>query len=91
MYNSNRFPPIKANRPFKSSEECIEQIIPENLRPPQAARYTGLSESTLAKLRMRHKRDEGPKYLKISGCVIYRRSDLDEWMNEHLVGGANNE
>lgn len=37
----------------------------ENLRPAQAAHYTGLSDSTLAKLRMRHNRADGPKYLKI--------------------------
>jgi len=59
----------------------------ENLRPAQAAHYTGLSDSTLAKLRMRHNRADGPKYLKISGCVVYRRSDLDSWMNQHVVGG----
>lgn len=61
---------------------------PDNMRPAQAALYTGLSESTLAKLRMRHNRDDGPRYLKISGCVIYRRSDLDHWMNNFVVEGA---
>ncbi len=63
----------------------------EHMRPAAAARYTGLSESTLAKLRMRHNRADAPRHIKISGCVIYRRSDLDEWMNKHLVGGADNE
>lgn len=91
MYNSTRFPPNNADPKLNCSKECLEQVIPENLRPTQAALYTGLSESTLAKLRMQHKRDEGPRYLKISGCVIYRRSDLDEWMNRHLVGGLENE
>ena len=60
------------------------------LRPPQAADYTGLSESTLAKLRMRDMRDSGPKYIKLSGCVIYRRSDLDAWMDEHVIEGNGN-
>jgi predicted DNA-binding transcriptional regulator AlpA len=59
----------------------------ENMRSAQAARYTGLSESTLAKLRMRHNRADGPKYLKITGCVVYRRADLDVWMDQHIVGG----
>ncbi len=63
------------------------KTISEKMGPAQAARYTGLSKSTLAKLRMRHNRADGPSYLKISGCVIYRRSDLDAWMNQHLVGG----
>ena len=56
-----------------------------NMRPPEAALYTGLSESKLAKLRMRHKRTMGPNFLKISGCVVYRRSDLDRWMDSHSI------
>lgn len=59
-----------------------------NMRPSQAATYTGLSESTLAKLRMRHNRDSGPKYIKISGCVIYRKADLDDWMDNFVVEGS---
>lgn len=55
------------------------------LRPLEAAQYTGISESTLAKLRMRHNRRIGPVYLKISSCVVYRREDLDAWMNNHVV------
>jgi len=57
----------------------------ENMRPNDAAIYTRISVSTLAKLRMRHKRTEGPIFLKINGCVIYRRDDLDVWMNSHAV------
>lgn len=56
-----------------------------NMRPAEAALYTGLSESKLAKLRMRHNRAIGPNFLKISGCVVYRRSDLDHWMDGHSV------
>lgn len=66
------------------------EVMERNMRPSEAASYTGLSESTLAKLRMRHKRDDGPRYIKISGCVIYRRSDLDDWMDQHIVGEVNN-
>ena len=57
----------------------------DNMRPTEAAIYTGLSESTLAKFRMRHKRSMGPNFLKISGCVVYRRGDLDKWMDSHAV------
>ncbi len=57
----------------------------ENMRPADAALYTGLSESTLAKLRMRQNRPDGPSFLKISGCVVYRRGDLDKWMDSHAV------
>lgn len=59
--------------------------VAENMRPAQAARYTGLSESTLAKLRMRHNLSSGPSFLKVSGCVVYRRRDLDKWMDSHAV------
>jgi predicted DNA-binding transcriptional regulator AlpA len=68
--------------PFQGSKSMVE-----NMRPADAALYTGLSESTLAKLRMRHNRADGPRHLKITGCVIYRRADLDEWMDQHIVGG----
>jgi predicted DNA-binding transcriptional regulator AlpA len=55
------------------------------MRTTEAAKYTGLSESTLAKLRMRHKRDSGPTYIKRGGSVIYRSSDLDNWMDQQVV------
>jgi hypothetical protein len=56
-----------------------------NMRPTEAAFYTGLSESKLAKLRMCNNRAKGPNFLKISGCVVYRRSDLDRWMDSHSI------
>ena len=55
------------------------------LRPSEASQYTGLSESTLAKLRMLHSVKQGPRFLKISGCVVYLRDDLDSWMSQHAV------
>jgi predicted DNA-binding transcriptional regulator AlpA len=58
---------------------------PEYMRPPEAARYTGHSESTLAKLRMRHNRSRGPRFAKLGGVVIYKRADLDAWLDEHMV------
>ena len=54
-------------------------------RPSEAARYIGISESTLAKLRMRNSRFSGPNWVKAAGCVIYRKSDLDTWLEENLV------
>lgn len=61
---------------------------PEYLRQADAARYLGISESTLAKLRMRSNRHTGPRYSKVSGCVIYRKSDLDGWLKDNLVGAT---
>jgi hypothetical protein len=58
---------------------------PDNMRPAVAAEYLAVSDSKLAKLRMVENRHEGPAFVKISGCVIYRRTDLDEWLERHLV------
>ncbi|WP_127562870.1 helix-turn-helix transcriptional regulator [Nioella ostreopsis] len=57
----------------------------ENMRPVEAAWYTGISTSKLAKLRMMENREDGPRFVKISGCVIYKRSDLDDWIDRHAV------
>jgi predicted DNA-binding transcriptional regulator AlpA len=58
---------------------------PDNMRPREAASYTGISESTLAKLRMRENRVNGPRFVKLSGCVLYRRTDLDEWIDQNVI------
>ncbi|PWJ21425.1 Helix-turn-helix domain-containing protein [Jannaschia seohaensis] len=55
------------------------------LRPSEAAKYTGHSESTLAKLRMQHKRACGPVFIKRGGVVLYRRADLDAWLNGFVI------
>ena len=60
-------------------------IVPENLRAQDAADYLGVSASTLAKLRMRENRARGPKFSRLGGVIIYRRSDLDEWVSENAV------
>jgi hypothetical protein len=57
----------------------------EYMRPPEAARYVGHSESTLAKLRMRHMRERGPAFIKRGGVVLYRRTDLDAWLDSYSV------
>jgi predicted DNA-binding transcriptional regulator AlpA len=49
----------------------------ERLRTPEAARYTGISVSTLTKLRIF---GGGPVYLKCGRAVIYDTADLDSWM-----------
>lgn len=53
------------------------QSLPK-LRAPQAARYVGLSASTLAKMRLR---GDGPPYAKAGPrVVIYDLRDLDAWL-----------
>jgi len=45
-----------------------------------AARFLGLSPSTLAKLRLR---GDGPAYCKLGRRVVYLRRDLEEWLSSH--------
>jgi excisionase family DNA binding protein len=49
------------------------------LRVTQAAKYIGVSKSTLDKLRVY---GGGPVYLKLGKRVIYDRADLDRWLSE---------
>jgi len=50
------------------------------LRAPQAARYVGLSASTLAKMRLR---GDGPPYAKAGPrVVVYDARDLDAWLRQ---------
>lgn len=46
----------------------------------RAARYTGVAESTLEKLRLTGR---GPTYIKLGRSVRYSPDDLDEWMSSH--------
>lgn len=48
----------------------------------QAARYLGLSRSTLEKYRVY---GGGPRYHKYSKVVRYRPEDLDAWLDERIV------
>jgi len=48
-------------------------------RTPEAAAYVGCSPRTLEKYRQI---GAGPLYLKIGRTVLYRRSQLDAWLEE---------
>ena len=51
---------------------------PKLLRPPAAGKRVNLSESTLAKMRMR---GDGPPYSKVGAkIVVYNTTDLDAWV-----------
>ncbi|KAF1704041.1 helix-turn-helix transcriptional regulator [Pseudoxanthomonas suwonensis] len=52
---------------------------------PEAARYLGISISTLEK--MRHE-GRGPRYMKVGGRVFYRLSDLDAYLERSVVETA---
>lgn len=59
--------------------------VPTIMRPNAAATYVGVSASKLAKLRMRDHRLLGPKFSKIAGCIVYRKEDLDAWVEDNVV------
>jgi predicted DNA-binding transcriptional regulator AlpA len=48
----------------------------------EAARVLGLSESTLAKLRLN---GNGPTYCKLGRRVVYRPADLEEWLQSRTT------
>lgn len=48
------------------------------LRPEEAARYIGVSVSTLAKFRMS---GEGPAYIKVGQrVVLYDTAEIEDWL-----------
>ncbi len=47
-----------------------------------AARYLGLSTSTLAKMRLS---GNTPAFLKLGRRVLYRRIDLEAWLESRLA------
>jgi hypothetical protein len=50
-----------------------------------AAGFTGLAVATLAKLRCI---GGGPEYLKLGRKVVYRRSDLANWLDARRVANT---
>lgn len=56
--------------------------LPKVVSIKVAARYVGLSESTLAKLRLN---GNGPVYCKLGRRVVYRPADLDEWLQSRIA------
>jgi predicted DNA-binding transcriptional regulator AlpA len=50
------------------------------IRAPEAAQYLGLSQSTLAKMRMRGGSD-APPFVRLGARVVgYRVEDLNAWL-----------
>ncbi|WP_068115813.1 helix-turn-helix domain-containing protein [Tropicimonas marinistellae] len=59
---------------------------PEIMRPTVAADYLSISVSKLAKLRMRDATENGPPFVRLGGIILYRRADLDTWLEQHKEG-----
>ena len=49
----------------------------------QAAAYLSIPKATLYTWRTR-RAGFGPRAVKLGGCLRYRRSDLDAWVDEHV-------
>jgi predicted DNA-binding transcriptional regulator AlpA len=56
--------------------------IPKVVTTAEAARVLGLSESTLAKLRLN---GNGPIYCKLGRRVVYRTADLEQWLQSRTA------
>lgn len=56
--------------------------MPKVVTAKVAARYVGLSESTLAKARLN---GNGPLYCKLGRRVVYRPTDLDQWLQSRTA------
>lgn len=54
--------------------------MPENLIESEAAAYMRLRPGTLTNWRSL---GTGPKYTKAGGRVVYRKADLDRWLEKH--------
>jgi len=52
------------------------------LTASEAASLLGLATSTLAKLRLS---GNGPVYCKLGRRVVYRREDLEAWLESHVA------
>lgn len=55
------------------------------LKPRDAAAYTSIATSTLAKLRCY---GGGPRFVKIGRAVLYRKTDLDAFMTDATVAST---
>jgi predicted DNA-binding transcriptional regulator AlpA len=56
--------------------------MPKVLTAKIAAHFVGLSESTLAKLRLN---GNGPVYCKLGRRVVYRPADLEQWLQSRAA------
>jgi hypothetical protein len=56
--------------------------VPKVVTAKIAARFVGLSESTLAKLRLN---GNGPIYCKLGRRVVYRTVDLEDWLQSRTT------
>ena len=61
---------------------CYGRSCPRSLRQRSLLAIVGLSESTLAKLRLN---GNGPVYCKLGRRVVYRLADLEQWLQSRTA------
>lgn len=81
--------PARINLPFASTDASpvIIATPPGALPSVPAAAYIGVARKTLSNWRAL---GEGPRYARLgkSGSrIVYRVSDLDQFLAEHMIGG----
>jgi predicted DNA-binding transcriptional regulator AlpA len=64
------------------SEREMTTNNPTAFTAAEAARVLGLASSTLAKLRLT---GNGPTYCKLGRRVVYRRTDLEAWLESRVA------
>ena len=57
-------------------------LLPKVVSAKGAAQIVGLSQSTLAKLRLN---GNGPVYCKLGRRVVYRLADLEQWLQSRVA------
>jgi excisionase family DNA binding protein len=55
------------------------------LTTPQAAQYIGMSPRFLEKRRLE---GGGPPFIKVGRAIRYRETDLDQFLEDHVVGST---
>jgi predicted DNA-binding transcriptional regulator AlpA len=65
-----------------ANELYMTTQAPQVLCARDAAHFVGLSESTLAKLRLN---GNGPTYCKLGRRVVYRQADLEQWLESRTT------
>jgi len=59
--------------------------IPNYLTRKAVSEYYPIPFSTLSKLAMSKNRHKGPAFLKRGSSVIYKREDIEAWLDSHRI------
>lgn len=54
--------------------------------PEQFAQRYNISITKQAKFRMEKNRDKFVKFVKFGKTILYKQSDIDEWLSKQVIG-----